>query len=98
VKDYEHVGVRPEDLKLYTHFKTKGEKYKASQQSQSKVLSSQDDMMMMFTFMDGAELKDMITKDKSGGKSGKFEKVNYMERGEAIQLQQKITRQNQERR
>jgi hypothetical protein len=55
-------------------------------------------MMMMFTFMDAAELKDMITKDKSGGKSGKFEKVNYMEREEAIQLQQKITRQNQERR
>jgi hypothetical protein len=39
-------------------------------------------MMMMFTFMDGADLKDMITKDKSGGKTGKFEKVNYMDRNE----------------
>jgi hypothetical protein len=27
LKDYEHTGVRAQDLKMYTHFKTKGEKY-----------------------------------------------------------------------
>jgi len=42
--------------------------------------------MMIFSFMDGAEMKDLITKDKAGGKSGKFEKVNYMERAEALQV------------
>ena len=40
-------------------------------------------MMMQFTFMDNAELRDLVTKDKSGGKTGKFEKVNYMDRNEA---------------
>jgi len=25
LKDYEHTGVRAQDMKLYTHFKTKGE-------------------------------------------------------------------------
>jgi len=49
-------------------------------------------MMMMFTFMDGADLKDLITKDKSSGKTGKFERVTYMDRNETYQLHQKTVK------
>jgi hypothetical protein len=39
--------------------------------------------------MDGADLKDLITKDKSGGKTGKFERVNYMDKNEIFTMQEK---------
>lgn len=44
-------------------------------------------MMMQFTFMQGAELKDLITKDhvKAGGK---LERVQYMDKQEVQQLNQ----------
>lgn len=38
-------------------------------------VATTDDMMMMFTFMAGSDLKDLITKEKSNGKSGKIERV-----------------------
>ena len=91
LKDYEHIGVRPEDMKLYTHFKTKAELgQRTNEPGAGKVVSQNvDDMMMAFTFMDGADLKDLITKDKSGGKTGKFERVNYMDKNEIFTMQEK---------
>jgi hypothetical protein len=74
VKDYEHTGARAQDLKLYTHFRTKQEVSGIPTAGVGKVPTS-DDMMMMFTYMAGTELKDMVTKDKSNGKSGKVERV-----------------------
>jgi hypothetical protein len=46
--------------------------------------------------MDGADLKDLITKDKGG--KGKFEKVIYMDKNEVKQLNSKKTQMNKERR
>ena len=97
IKDYEHTGARAEDLKLYTHFKTKQEANGTQGAGSGKVIS-QDDMMMMFTYMDSSELKDMVTKDKSNGKSGKVERVQYMNKNEVNLFQAKTAKQNQERR
>jgi len=74
IKDYEHTGARAEDLKLYTHFKTKQE-YKSTEVAGKGKIGSVDDMMMIFTYIDSSELKDLVTKDKSNGKSGKIERI-----------------------
>ena len=72
---------------------------RANEPGAGKVVSQgNDDMMMAFTFMDGADLKDLITKDKSGGKTGKFERVNYMDKNEIFSMQEKQAKQNLERR